>query len=137
MNASYNHKQDRPPIILIVEDHDLLRSSIVDLLHVHFPASNIHKAQNGEEAVSCALALYPDVMVLDFTFQGMDSIKLVEFMSEKRPETAVIIMSDYDNPLYMEASSTAGARAYLLKNNLPSVLIPAISRMLSHSEKTI
>ena len=88
MNGTYNHQQTRQQIILIVEDHDLLRSSIVDLLHVHFPDCSIHKAQNGEEARSCSLALYPDVMVKDFTFQGMDSIKLAEYIREKRPENS-------------------------------------------------
>ena len=127
---------NEPPIIMIVEDHDLLRSLINDLLRVNLPACSIHEAKSGDETISTAIALKPDVMIIDFSIRGMGSLDVTRSIKDRCSDTKVVILSDYDSSIYLEAIKKAGAYAYVLKSELSDDLIPLLSGVLSQRENT-
>lgn len=124
--------KNEPPIIIIVEDHAVLRSSINDLLHVKFPKCRILEAKCGEEGMDCALANYPDVVIIDFSICGPYSLDMTRLIKEKCFGSEVVILSDYDNPIYIDKAKSAGAFAYVLKSELSTRLLPVMSKVLSH-----
>ena len=127
--------KNNPPIIMIVEDHAVLRSSINDLLHFNFPVCRILEAKNREEAMSFALSCFPDIMIIDFTICGTDSLDVTRLIKERCIGSEVVILSDYDNPIYIENAKSSGAYAYVLKKELSTDLVPVMTRVLSHQGK--
>ena len=63
------------PIILIAEDHTVLRRSMQDLLAVGFPNAHILETENGEQAVAVALSHRPDAVLMDLSMPGIGGLE--------------------------------------------------------------
>jgi DNA-binding NarL/FixJ family response regulator len=101
--------------ILVVDDHALFRDGIVSLL-IASGFEIIGQAENGAQAVAAALALRPDLVLMDVSMPEMSGLEALREIKRQAPEIQVVMLtiSDDDNDLL--AAIQAGARGYLLKN---------------------
>ncbi|HEX3322170.1 MAG TPA: response regulator transcription factor [Terriglobales bacterium] len=117
--------------ILLVDDHSVFRRSIKFNLESNADLSVVGEASTGAEGVEKAQALKPDVVVLDLSMPGMNGLEAARRIRDSVPQTAILILSQYDIPQIMEEAKIVGAQGYLVKSNASRDLIRAIETLAS------
>ena len=102
--------------VLIVDDHDLFRSGLRNLLEVEEGIQIIGEAAGGHEALRIVQELTPDVVVMDLNMPGMGGVEATRHITSLAPLTRVVMLtiSDEDNDVI--DAILAGACGYLLKD---------------------
>ena len=118
-----------PIRILIADDHQLLREGIRNFLSLEPDFEIIGEASNGEEAVTKAEALKPDVMLLDINMPKANGIEVASRLKESCPEVRILALTIHDDQNYMMNMIQSGAAGYLLKDVEPSMMVQAIRRV--------
>lgn len=127
--AEENNIENSPgPVIkvLLVEDHALTRMGLRTALKRTSDIDVIGEAANGEESVSAADKLSPDVILMDVGMPVMDGIQATRQILAKSPSAKVIMLTQHDNDRDILASLAAGASGYCLKDVAPDRLYTAI-----------
>jgi DNA-binding NarL/FixJ family response regulator len=138
MNASYHNTRsdqlfqpynvgvyDTKIKVLIVDDHELMRQMMSDVLALDDRIEVIARAKDGEEALALLEELSPDVIVLDFAMPGANGIDIAEEIRE-RWDQPVLMVSIHAQPYLVQKARRAGAQGYLPKLSLVRTLAPAI-----------
>lgn len=112
--------------ILLAEDHILVREGTRGMLEREPDLEVVGEAGDGEQAVSLAERLKPDVAIVDIAMPKLDGIQATKEIKKRSPSTAVLVLTAYDDDEYVFALLEAGAEGYLLKNARSSELIDAI-----------
>jgi two-component system, NarL family, response regulator NreC len=115
-----------PIRILLADDHTLIRRGLRALLERQNGFAVVAEAADGRQAVETAAALSPDVAVIDIGMPNLNGIEASRRITEKRPETAVVILSMHADESYVLRALKSGARGYLLKDSPEEDLINAI-----------
>jgi len=101
--------------ILLADDHHLVREGTREILEHHADLQVVGEASTGQEAVDLAMYLCPDVVIMD-----------ISLIKRSLPQTAVLVLTAYDDDQYVFAMLEAGAAGYLLKNARGSELVQAV-----------
>ena len=112
--------------ILLADDHTLIRRGLRALLERQNGFTVVAEAADGREAVEMAAAVSPDVAVIDIGMPNLNGIEAARRITEKRLETAVVILSMHADESYVLRALKSGARGYLLKDSPEEDLIHAI-----------
>jgi len=115
-----------PIRILLADDHTVIRRGLRALLERQSGFAVVAEAADGREAVETAAAVQPDVAVIDIGMPNINGIEAARRITEKRPETAVVILSMHADESYVLRALKSGARGYLLKDSPEEDLIDAI-----------
>ncbi len=115
-----------PIRILLADDHTVIRRGLRALLERQNGFAVVGEAADGREAVEQAAAVHPDVAVMDIGMPNLNGIEAARRITEKRPETAVVILSMHADESYVLRALKSGARGYLLKDSPEEDLIHAI-----------
>lgn len=113
--------------VLIVEDQALLRRTMRELLQDAFPDCNFLEAADGASALQACNAYRPILVLMDKCLPDADGIELTARLKILYPGIQVIVISYRSGKVYVQRAIAAGARAYLLKDNLATELIPAVA----------
>ena len=112
--------------VLVVDDQRLVREGIASLLSIQEGMSVVGTAVDGQEAVEKALALSPDVVLMDVRMPVMDGIAATLQIRRKLPGCQVLMLTTFDDEEYVVKSLQAGATGYLLKDIPAADLAQAI-----------
>ncbi len=112
--------------VLIAEDDGIVRATLAELLAREADLEVVVTAPNGREALIEALARRPDVVLTDILMPRMDGIELTRQLREQLPQTAVVILTVYDDDENLFAALKAGATGYVLKNASSDHIVTAI-----------
>ncbi|MBC8163242.1 MAG: response regulator transcription factor [Roseiflexaceae bacterium] len=119
-----------PPIrILIAEDQTLMRQGLKTILDLEDGFEVVGLASDGREAVERALALQPDVVLMDVQMPHVDGVTATAELTAQLPTTRVIILTTFDSDDYVFEGIKAGARGYLLKDTPADELLQVIRRV--------
>ncbi|MGQ9490927.1 MAG: response regulator, partial [Anaerolineae bacterium] len=118
-----------PIRVLVADDHAILRDGIRSLLERQPDFLVVGEAGNGQEAVDKALALAPDVVLMDLAMPGMDGLEATRRLRQLRPEIKVLILTQHDNQEYIAPALRAGAVGYVLKRSGGREVVNAIRRV--------
>ena len=99
--------------ILLVEDHEIVRRGLYDLIDGHSGWKVCGEAGNGKEAIEKVLALNPDLVLIDLSMPIMSGIEATKQIRRLCPSVKIVIVSMYDSQRIMAAE--AGANAYVTK----------------------
>jgi len=101
--------------VLIVDDISETRDHLTKLLGFESDIDVVGAAASGAEAITMAVALVPDVVLMDINMPDMDGIATTELLAVKCPTAAVVMMSVQGEADYLRRSMLAGAREFLVK----------------------
>ncbi|MFD9884644.1 response regulator [Streptomyces alboflavus] len=117
-----------PVRVLVVDDQELVREGIASLLGIQPGIRVVGTAADGAEAVDAALALAPEVILMDVRMPGMDGVEAVTAIGSSAPGCKVVMLTTFDDEEYVVQALRAGAVGYLLKN-LPAAELAAAVRL--------
>ena len=115
--------------ILIADDKPLVRAGLRMLLERHQDWTICGEAEDGIEAVKQAVALKPDVILLDISMPKLDGLTAMPLIREKVPTAAIIVLTLYQSLNMAKIAAHAGAAAYITKSLLTRDLVPAIENL--------
>jgi two-component system response regulator YesN len=102
--------------VLIVDDEELSRMAVRRLLARLFPEVTIvGEAENGRAGIEMALALEPDIVLMDIRVPVVHGLDAAARIVESRPRTRIIILSAYDSFSFAQRAVNLGLSGYLLK----------------------
>ena len=113
--------------VLIADDQKLFLESLATFLRNYADDIDVvGKAANGAEAVELAMALRPDIVLMDVHMPVMDGVEATGRILATTPDTKILILSTYDEDEYVRKALGFGAAGYLLKDISPTELIASI-----------
>jgi NarL family two-component system response regulator LiaR len=112
--------------VMIVDDHAVVRSGLSAFLLVYPDFEMVGEAENGEEAVSRAGILHPDVILMDLVMPGMDGVTTTRAIRQRYPNIQIVVLTSFKDDDLVQGALQAGAIGYLLKNVSASELASAI-----------
>jgi len=101
--------------ILVADDHPIVRDGLVAVLNTQPDFDVVGEAENGLQTVQQAMALRPDVVLLDLEMPELDGVQTLERLRELNPELRVIVFTAFDTDERIMQAIQAGAQGYLLK----------------------
>ena len=113
--------------VLLVDDHAVVREGYRRLLERDPGIQVIGEAANSVQACEQAVALAPEVIVMDIALPGVSGIEAMRRILARRPQQRVLMFSMYDDTIFPSRALEAGARGYVSKASAPEVLVDAIS----------
>jgi two-component system, NarL family, response regulator NreC len=112
--------------ILLGDDHTLMRQGLRKILEAHDGWQIVAEAGDGRQAVKDALALQPDIAILDIGMPLLNGIEAARQITRRAPTTGVVIVSMHGDEAYITQALQAGAKGYLLKDSADTDLIGAV-----------
>ncbi len=112
--------------VLIADDHTIVRAGLTALLGTEKDIEVVGEAKNGAEAVSNAVELHPDVVIMDLMMPKMDGVEATKELLRKAPSVKTILLTTYGTSDGIAHALRAGARGAVLKNADNSELAKAI-----------
>jgi DNA-binding NarL/FixJ family response regulator len=109
------------PRLLVVDDHEMLREALVELL-VQAGFDVVGEAADGADAVALAKQLEPEVVLMDLRMPVLGGLDATRLIKDARPATQVVLLTAFDSPALQQQAEEAGCFAYLVKGGPPGTL---------------
>jgi len=115
-----------PIRIVLADDHDLMRSTIEEILSQKKHLQLVASCTNGEEAIEQTLLLQPHLLLIDVVMKPVNGLEVAKKIRTSQPGTRIIAFSSHNNPAYATAFLALGAYGFLTKTSIASELLTAI-----------
>jgi two-component system, NarL family, response regulator DevR len=102
--------------LLIIDDHEMVREGLKAMLTAEADFEIVGDAANAEQALELIQHLRPDVILLDVRLPGESGIDVCRTVTERYPETAVIILTTFTDETLVAQCIQAGARGFIVKD---------------------
>jgi DNA-binding NarL/FixJ family response regulator len=112
--------------VLLADDHTVLRESLAAALRASGDILIVGEAGDGISAIEQALAVRPDVAVVDISMPRLNGIEVVRRLHAELPQTRVLVLTMHEEEEYVVQMVRAGASGYLLKHAAISELLGAV-----------
>jgi two-component system, NarL family, response regulator DesR len=117
--------------VLIAEDQAMVRGALASLLSLEHDIEVVAQVARGDEVLSAALAVAPDIALLDIEMPGKTGLDAAEELARSLPSCRVLILTTFGRPGYLRRAMEGGASGFLLKDAPASELAAAIRRALA------
>ena len=115
--------------ILVIEDHIVFGKALVRLLTEKTKVEVAGIVRSAEEALEKLPSMNVDLVLIDVSLPTMNGIQLVGVLHDQYPQLQCLMLSGHLTPFYVKRSLEAGARGYVLKDDIPGV-IEGVERVL-------
>jgi NarL family two-component system response regulator LiaR len=112
--------------LLIVDDHPVVRQGLRFMLEQRSDITVVDECADGEQAITSATNLLPDVLLLDLLMPNMDGVTAIREIKRLAPSVQIIVLTSYSEDEHIFRAIKAGALSYLLKDSSPQVLVEAV-----------
>lgn len=116
--------------VLLAEDQAMVRGALAALLRLEGDIEVVAEVDRGDAVVAKALAVRPDVALLDIEMPGEDGIHAAEQLRTALPDCRVLMLTTFGRAGYLRRAMDGGAVGFLLKDAPASALATAIRRAL-------
>jgi two-component system nitrate/nitrite response regulator NarL len=101
--------------ILIVDDHEVVRDGLKNILLSLKDVAIAGEAANGEDSITMYESLKPDLVIMDISMPGMNGIEATRIIKENDPNAKILILTMHDNQEYLNQIIRSGAKGFVLK----------------------
>lgn len=115
--------------VLVVDDHDLFRRGLMEVLDEESDLKVIGEARNGQEAIDRAAELSPDIVFMDLNMPGQNGIETTAFLTQEWPDLKVLVLTVSEEAADLYNALKVGARGYVLKISSPQEIIDALRQV--------
>lgn len=119
--------------VLVIEDHHLMLQAVVDQLEAEPEIEIVGTSNKGSQVHQLVRTFSPDVVILDLgmSTEVFEPVSAVQQLRQDHPNVQILVLTGYDDPLYMREITKAGARGYLLKSDDFSLNLPQAVRTVN------
>lgn len=122
--------------IVIVDDHPVVRQGLRVMLSSEPGFTVMGMAASAREALELLAHKQPDVVLMDLRMPEMEGIEAILELRRIRPDTRILVLTNYGSDEYIVRATQAGAMGYLLKNTPQEEIVKAV-RMVHRSERYV
>ncbi|AQQ69784.1 Response regulator protein VraR [Limihaloglobus sulfuriphilus] len=115
--------------VLLVDDSDIIREGISELISEEPDIEVVGEANDGIYALDAVREKRPDIVLMDISMPLMNGIEAAARIKAEIPDLKILALSVHHKCEYIQGMKSAGASAYILKENARSDLIPAIKKL--------
>jgi len=115
-----------PIRLLLVDDHDIVRTGLKSFLESQNGLEVVGEARDGDEAMQRAAETKPDIVLMDISMPGVDGLEATKQLRASFPDTQVLALTVHDDKQYFMQMLGAGASGYLTKLAAPDELVAAV-----------
>jgi DNA-binding NarL/FixJ family response regulator len=112
--------------VLIVDDHQMMRDALVNILERHKDIKVVGQASDGREGAEIAEKLKPDVVTLDVAMPNLNGLDAARHIRRKSATTRIIMLTAYEDDLYIQHALEAGVDGYVTKHSAAETLAKAV-----------
>ena len=112
--------------LLLVDDQSIVREGLSSLLQTQNDLEIVGEAENGRVAIEKAIALQPDVVLMDIRMPVMDGVAAIKILQQQAPAIKILVLTTFDDDRYVTEAIAHGAQGYLLKDTPSAELAQAI-----------
>ncbi|MBN6547954.1 response regulator, partial [Actinacidiphila bryophytorum] len=102
--------------LIVADDHPVVRDGLIGMFAADPDVEVVGEAADGAEAVRLAMALRPDVVLMDLRMPGTDGVTAITDLAAAGSTARVLVLTTYDTDSYVLPAIAAGATGYLLKD---------------------
>ena len=114
--------------VLIADDHGVVAEGLRNLIEAQADMKVVAMAVDGREAVRRAMENSPDVVLMDIAMPVLNGTEATRIIRERRPQTRVIMLSAYSDPVHVYRALQAGATGYVAKKSVAKEVVDAIRK---------
>ena len=115
-----------PLRILLADDHVTVRHGLRLLIDSQTDMLVVSEASDGQAAIQNAIAVKPDVIVMDISMPGMNGLAATRALKKQQPDIAIVTLTRHGDDAYIQELLRAGVSGYVLKQSAPTELLQAI-----------
>ncbi|MBM7650682.1 response regulator transcription factor [Neobacillus cucumis] len=112
--------------VVFVDDHEMVRIGVSSYLSAQPDIEVVGEADNGKQGVELALALRPDIILMDLVMKEMDGIEATRQIIDEWPDAKIIIVTSFLDDEKVYPALEAGATSYMLKTSKASEIANAV-----------
>lgn len=112
--------------VLLADDHPLVLAGMQALVRADPGLELVGEAEDGPGALRQALALAPDVVVLDLGMPGLSGLEVARRLLQARPQSRVLVLSAHEDPAFLRRALEIGVAGYVLKRSATAELLRGI-----------
>jgi len=127
--ASENESSEVITVVL-ADDHEIVREGVRMVLDAEPDIEIVAEASTAEDASRYVLGHKPSVLVLDLNMPGKPSLEVIPAIHERSPNTAVVVLTMQNEPVFARKAMQAGAKGYVIKHSAAKELVEAVRRVV-------
>lgn len=115
--------------VMLIDDHEMVRLGLKSYLNLQPDVEVVAEAGDGEEGLTKALEVKPDVVVMDLVMPKMTDVKATLALLKEWPQAQIVILTSYLDNEKIYPVLEAGARGYMLKTSSADEILSAIRKV--------
>ena len=118
--------------VMLVDDHDLVRTGIKRLLEDHPDIKIVGEATSGEQALELVTENDPDVVLMDINMPGIGGLEATRKLLQRKPKLKIIVVTMHEDELFAQRLLKAGAMGYLTKGAKVDEILQALQAVMAN-----
>jgi len=131
MNGTGVAMNSKKSKIFIVDDHPIFRKGLIQLINEEKDMEVCGEAEDVFTALKKIKQLMPDVIIADITLKDASGLELVKYLTESNIDIPVLVLSMHDEKIFAERSLKAGARGYIMKQEMSEKVTMALRQIMA------
>ena len=115
--------------VMLIDDHEMVRLGLKSYLNLQLDVEVVAEAGDGEEGLTKALEVKPDVVVMDLVMPKMTGVEATLALLKEWPQAQIVILTSYLDNEKIYPVLEAGARGYMLKTSSADEILSAIRKV--------
>jgi len=115
--------------VVLAEDQAMLRGALTSLLSLESDIEIVAQADNGSAALRHVQRLKPDVLITDIEMPELTGLEIADHLKRHGPQTAVMIITTFARPGYLQRAVKCGVKGYMLKDAPSEDLANAVRKI--------
>ncbi|HEX6899399.1 MAG TPA: response regulator transcription factor [Thermoanaerobaculia bacterium] len=120
------------PRVVLADDHPHVLSAFGRLLG--FSCEVVARVSNGHDAIEAVMTLRPDILVVDLMMPDLNGLEVCRRVKHAAPETAVVIVTAFDDAEMQKVALTAGASAFIPKHAVVDTLEHTVQQIFAERQ---